>query len=72
MTFGDMVRKKENIIVKASDLEAEVANDSCQSYENNSTETLIEVRGSMETSSTSSVVASSTSTVEAGSPLLAV
>ena len=31
MTFGDMVRKKENINVKASDLEAEVANDPCQS-----------------------------------------
>ena len=29
MTFGDMVRK--NIIVKASDLEAEVAKDPCQS-----------------------------------------
>ena len=55
MTFGDMVRKKENIIVKASDLEAEVANDPCQSSENSSldgfepsTATLIEIRGSME------------------------
>ena len=55
MSFGDIVRK--NIIVKASDLEAEVANDPCQSSENNSlddfepsTATLIEIRGSMETS----------------------
>ena len=69
MTFGDMVRK--NIIVKASDLEAKVANDPCQSFANSSldgfehsTATLIEIRGSMETSS--SVVVSSTSTVETG------
>ena len=79
MTFGDMVRKKENINVKASDLESEVANDPCRSSANSSldgfepsTSTLIELRGIMETSSTSSVVASSTSTVETGSPSLAV
>ena len=34
MTFGDMTRKKEDIVVDASDLEAEAANDSCQRYAN--------------------------------------
>ena len=40
MTFGDMTRKKEDIVVDASDLEAEAANDSCQRYANSPLESV--------------------------------
>ena len=71
--------KREAVIVKPSELEAEVTNDPCQSSANipldgfePQTATLIEITGSIETSPTTSVVASSTSTVETGSPSSAV
>ena len=40
LTFGDMTRKKEDIVVDASDLEAEAANDSCQRYANSPLESV--------------------------------
>ena len=71
MTFRDITRKKEDIVVDVSDLEAEAANDSCQRYANSplesvesQTSTSMETTDSMETSSTSSVEESSIITVK--------